>query len=200
MKEFDENRFFPLPNTEMEILPDGTVRAWKTGTLVPDINTYVRIADTDFHNGIIELDVCSTLLPDAPGDARGFIGIVFRAAQDGREFESFYIRPANGKNCSDPVRKSRGCQYFSFPGYTFSYFRDFKITDYEGRVASIELGKWSHIKAVIENCHGEFFVDGEKVLEVNDMKHGPDSRGEIGFYVDNGSDACFKNLCVTYSD
>ena len=46
------------------------------------------------------------------------------------EFESFYIRPTNGMT-EDPIRKAHGCQYFSYPRYTFAYFREFGITEYE---------------------------------------------------------------------
>lgn len=102
--------------------------------------------------------------------ARGFIGIVFRAADDGREFESFYIRPTNGKECKDPVRKKHGCQYFSFPGYTFSYFREFGITDYENCVDTIAINQWSRIKAVIRDDCGSFYVDGIKVLTIRELK------------------------------
>ena len=104
-----------MPHTAFELSDEGILRAWKFGSSEPDINTYIQIDGSDFHNGTIEVDVCAGLLPDAPDYSRGFIGIVFRAAEDGREFESFYIRPTNGKGCTDPVRKAHGCQYFSFP-------------------------------------------------------------------------------------
>ncbi|MBO4887398.1 MAG: hypothetical protein J5589_03690 [Firmicutes bacterium] len=191
---------FIMPFTKAEVLDEGVVRVWKVGSEVPDINTYASLVNTDFHNGTIELDMCGGLLPDAPDYARGFIGIVFRAADDGREFESFYIRPTNGKDCTDLVRKAHGCQYFSFPGYTFSYFRDFQITEYEGQVDTIALGQWSHIKAVIEDDRGEFYVDGVKVLEVNGFKHGPCTRGKVGLYVDIGTDGLFRNLDIHCTD
>ena len=120
-----------MPHTAFELSDEGILRAWKFGSSEPDINTYIQIDGSDFHNGTIEVDVCAGLLPDAPDYSRGFIGIVFRAAEDGREFESFYIRPTNGKGCTDPVRKAHGCQYFSFPGYTFAYFRH--VEPYSGR-------------------------------------------------------------------
>ena len=137
-------------------------------------------------------------MPDAPDYARGFIGIVFRAAEDGREFESFYIRPANGRDCTDPVRKAHGCQYFSYPGYTFAYLRHFGITDYENNVNTIALNEWSRIKAVIEDDYGTFYVDDVKVLEVHGFKHGSDARGNVGLYVDIGTDGLFRNLSISY--
>lgn len=83
-----------------------------------DENTYAKLADNSFHNGIIEVKMLSKLLPDAPDFARGFIGITFRVNEDDSKFESFYIRPTNGR-VDDSVRKNRAIQYFSYPKYTF---------------------------------------------------------------------------------
>lgn len=165
-----------------------------------DANTFVRLNGTNFHNGIIEVDVCGKLLPDAPAHARGFIGIVFRANESSSEFESFYVRPTNGRDCTDPVRKLHACQYFSFPGYTFSYFREFGIGGYEAAIDDIALGEWCHIRAEIRDEIGVFSVNGREVLRVTDLKHGPNARGAIGLYVDIGTDGFFRNLSVTCSD
>ena len=40
-----------------------------------DENTYAKGRNLTFHNGTIEVDMLSRLLPDAPDFARGFIGI-----------------------------------------------------------------------------------------------------------------------------
>ena len=125
---------------------------------------------------------------------------MFRANAEDSEFESFYIRPTNGKGCGDPVRRAHGCQYFSYPGYTFSYFREFGITEYENSVDSIALNEWSRIKAVIEDDRGTFYVDGVEVLRVEGFKHGPDARGSVGLYVDIGTDGRFKNLSIETTD
>lgn len=157
-----------------------------------DTNSFVIVNDIEFHNGVIEVDVCGKLREDAPEHARGFIGIVFRVNELNSEFESFYIRPTNGKNCTDPIRKIHACQYFSYPGYTFSYFREFGMTQYECALDTIELNEWSHIKAIIDNDSAKFYVDGKKAIDVV-LKHG-DSKGKIGLYVDIGTDGYFKNL------
>ena len=191
--------FIPV-HTKAAFLPDGTVQVRKIDKQQPDENTYLKVRDIRFHNGVIEVDVCGRLLPDAPDYARGFIGIVFRANESDSEFESFYIRPTNGKDCADPVRKAHGCQYFSYPGYTFSYFREFGITEYEGPVDTIALNAWSHIRAEIRENRGTFYVDGQKVLEMQGFKHGADCRGSVGLYVDIGTDGLFKNLTIACAD
>ena len=200
MIEMHPDRFRAMPHTRMDFPDALTARVWKVDSLEPDINTYAAVEGSDFHNGTIEVDVCGSLLPDAPDYARGFIGIAFRAAEDGREFECFYIRPTNGRDCPDPVRRAHGCQYFSYPGYTFAWFREFNVAGYEAPVDTIALDRWSHIKAVIEDDRGAFYVDGTLVLEVNGFKHGPGARGNVGLYVDIGTDGRFRNLEIRPAD
>ena len=186
-------------HTSLEII-DNLARVSKIEKLdEDDTNTYVTVNDLEFHNGTIEIDVCGKLRDDAPEHARGFIGIVFRVNEEDSEFESFYIRPTNGKDCDDPIRKQHACQYFSYPGYTFSYFREFGITQYECSLETIALNKWSHIKADINNNKAVFYVDGDLAFEVNDLKQG-DSKGKLGMYVDIGTDGYFKNLEVDCID
>lgn len=182
-------------NTSLEIIDDMAKISKISKLDENDTNSFVTINELVFHNGVIEMDVCGKIRSDAPSFARGFIGLVFRVNELNNEFESFYIRPANGKDCKDPIRKQHACQYFAYPGYTFSYFREYGISDYESEIDTIALGKWSHIKAVIKDKSASFYVDEKLVLTVDDLKHG-DSSGKIGFYVDIGSEGWFKNLKV----
>lgn len=166
-----------------------------------DADTFARLANAPaFHNGVIEVDMMSRLLPDAPDYARGFIGIVFRADERDAEFESYYIRPTNSMT-DDPIRRAHGCQYFSYPGYTFAYFRHHAIDNYEAPITS-GLDEWVHLKAVVEDGRAAFYLNGsdEPTLTVDDLKHGAAARGGIGFYVDDGTEAFFRNLTVTYAD
>lgn len=159
-----------------------------------DENTLVKLKDCDFHNGIIKVKMLSRLLPDAPDFARGFIGIVFRVNEHNSEFESFYIRPTNAMT-EDPVRKAHGCQYFSYPGYTFAYFREFGITGYEAPIR-YGLDEWVELKAVIQDDRAEFYLNEEEepVLSVDGLKHGKDAHGSVGFFSEIGTEAFFKDL------
>ncbi|NLC96155.1 MAG: hypothetical protein GX675_01080 [Erysipelotrichaceae bacterium] len=189
-------------NTSMEIVSfdeEEVLRVVKTNKVeIPDENTYVKLKDCLFHNGTIEVKMLSRLLKDAPEHARGFIGIAFRISDDDSKFESFYIRPTNAFT-TDPVRKNRGCQYFSYPKYTFSYFRDKGITDYENPI-KIGLDEWVNLKAVIKDSHGLFYLNNELVLEVKDMKHGKDLKGSVGLFIDIGTEGFFKDLKVELDD
>lgn len=163
-----------------------------------DENTFVKLKDCDFGNGTIKVRMLSRLLPDAPEFARGFIGIVFRVKEDNSEFESFYLRPTNS-NTDDPVRRSHGCQYFSYPGYTFAYFREFVITEYEAPIHN-GLDEWVELRAVIQDDKASFYLNGEEepVLTVDKMKHGKNARGSVGFFSEIGTEAFFKDLQIEF--
>ncbi len=191
--------FTPVRTEVEDTLIDGekAVRIVKEkGFLVPDSNSYAELKGLHFHNGRLTFRLRSRILPDAPKDARGFIGIVFRVNDIGSEFESFYVRPTNGRGCTDPVRKKHGCQYFSFPGYTFQYFRDFGIEEFEAPV-NLALDEWVTITAVIHENTAAFYLNEETspVLTVPALKHG-DSNGAVGIYVDNGTEAFVTDIMI----
>lgn len=163
-----------------------------------DENTYVKLIECDFHNGTIEVQVLSQLLPDAPDFARGFIGLAFRINDDDSAFESFYIRPTNGQS-NDPVRKQHAVQYFSYPKYNFEYFRTHYITGFDGP-ANVALNQWINLRAEIKNETGKLYLNNHLVLNVDHLKHGASTRGTIGFFVDIGTKGFFKNFRLTPTD
>ena len=162
----------------------------------PDVPTYAELVGSDFHDGTIEVDVRARLMPWADIDCRGFIGIVFRAEGEER-FESFYVRPRNGRSCTEPQRRIHTMQYFSYPGYTFAYFRERGISDYEAQ-ADIEMDEWVHLKAEVAGASARFYVDdmATPALEVAQMFGGAEASGSVGLYVDNGTEGFFRNLVV----
>ncbi len=175
------------------------LRVVKTEKLLEyDTNSIAKLKDSDFHNGTIEVKMLSRLLPDAPDYARGFIGIAFRINDDNSAFESFYIRPTNS-NTTDPVRKAHGCQYFSYPKFTFAYFRENNITKYENKISQ-GLNEWVNLKAVIKDSRADFYLNGVLTLTVEDLKRGKDSRGAVGFFVDIGTEAFYKDLKIVTRD
>ena len=201
--ELKKENCIPVNVAAEETVLDGepVLRVVETEKLwEPDENTYAKIKGLAFRNGTIELKMRSRLLPDAPEHARGFIGLAFRIREDDQYFESFYVRPTNGMT-DDPVRKAHGCQYFAYPGYTFQYFRDNGITRYEAPIG-FGLDEWVSLKAVIRGDKGEFYLNGasEPVLTVSPLLHGEGEAGGIGFFVDIGTEAFFKDLTVTPED
>lgn len=162
-----------------------------------DEPTYVKIKGVEFKDGIIEVSVLSRLLPTAPETARGFIGVAFRTAVDNSKFECIYIRPTNGR-ANDQVRRNHSIQYFSYPDFKFDRLRREAPERYES-YADMGLNEWIKLKIVVKGTEAKLFLNDNKQpsLIVNDLKHGADLSGGIGFYVDNGTEGYFADVKVT---
>jgi hypothetical protein len=163
-----------------------------------DTDTFAFVPGLDFHDGAIEVDVAGSLLPGAPPDARGFIGIAFRidAESGGFASEGFYIRPTNGR-AEDQVRRNRSTQYFSYPGYDFDRLRREAPGRYES-YADLVPGEWTHLRIEVSGASARLYVGGaaQPALVVRDLKRGADAHGTVGLFVGIGTDGHFRNLSV----
>jgi hypothetical protein len=163
-----------------------------------DTDTFAFVPGLDFRDGTIELDVAGSLLPGAPPDARGFIGITFRidAESGGFASEGFYIRPTNGR-ADDQVRRNRSTQYFSYPGYDFDRLRREAPGRYESYVDLVP-GEWTHLRIEVSGATARLFVGSaaQPALIVRDLKRGADAHGTVGLFVGIGTDGHFRNLSV----
>ena len=169
-----------------------------------DSNTIAVLEGSDFHDGTIEFDLASGINPESwffvRWIARGFAGIAFRVADDLSSFESLYLRPENGQ-AEDPVRRSHAVQYFAYPDWTFSRFREEAPGVYEAP-ADIEPNHWTHVRVEVRGARAELWIDDapDPVLVVEDLKLGPDARGAVALFVDAGTLAHFANVTVTSRD
>ena len=163
----------------------------------PDNPTFARINGLEFGDGIIEAEVAGRPLPDAPPDARGFIGIAFRIQDDLSRFECIYIRPTNGR-APVQIRRNRAVQYFSYPDWKFDRMRQEVPGHYEAYVDLVS-GAWTKLRIEVTGQNAKLFVHGQEqpTLIVNDLKHGPDMRGAVGLYIDMGTEGFFRNLQVS---
>lgn len=163
-----------------------------------DTDTFAFVPGLDFHDGTIEVEVAGSLLPDAPRDARGFIGIAFRidAESGGFASEGFYIRPTNGR-AEDQVRRNRSTQYFSYPGYDFDRLRREAPGRYESYVDLVP-GEWTHLRIEVSGASARLYVGAamQPALIVRDLKRGADAHGTVGLFVGVGTDGHFRNLSV----
>jgi len=163
-----------------------------------DTDTFAFVPGLDFHDGTIEVDVAGSLLPGAPPDARGFIGIAFRidAESGGFASEGFYVRPTNGR-ADDQVRRNRSTQYFSYPGYDFDRLRREAPGRYESYVDLVP-GEWTHLRIEVSSATARLYVGGaaQPALIVRDLKRGADAHGTVGLFVGVGTDGHFRNLSV----
>lgn len=162
-----------------------------------DEPTFVRLRNVSFKDGTIEVTVRSKLLPNAPESARGFIGVAFRINDSNSKFECIYIRPTNGR-AEDQIRRNHAIQYFSFPEYKFPRLRKESPEKYES-YADMGLNEWIRMKIVVKGAQARLYLNNgtQPALVVNDLKHGSESSGGIGLFVDVGTDGFFTDLKIS---
>jgi len=198
----------PTPPARFEAVNVATSQEKLAGKLVQKVTkspavtafdeaTFARLVGSNFHDGTIEVKVLSRLLPQAPALARGFIGLAFRINEANSQFESVYIRPANGR-ADNQLQRNHSVQYFSYPDYKYERLRQEVPGQYE-TYADLELNKWTRLRLVVHGAKAELYLnDNEQpTLLVNDLKHGSDARGGIGLWVDVGTEGFFSDLKIT---
>ena len=158
------------------------------------------LKNSNFKNGIIEIEVSGQPLPNANAGARGFIGLAFRVRQtDSVRYECFYIRPTNGR-ADDQLRRNHSTQYVSHPGYPWFKLRKEYPGVYESYV-DLVAGEWTKLKIVVDGKEARLFVHGsdQPTLIVKDLKQEL-SEGAIALWIDIGTDAYFANLKIQKKD
>jgi hypothetical protein len=163
-----------------------------------DEPTFARLKGVSFRNGTIAVKVRSKLLPDAPEFARGFIGVAFRINEDNSEFECLYVRPGNAR-VENQLRRNRTTQYFSFPDFKFDYLRKEAPGEYES-YADMGLDEWIDLKIEVKGEQAKLFINGnhQPALVVTDLKHGSETTGAIGLWVDVGTEGYFSDLRISH--
>jgi hypothetical protein len=161
-----------------------------------DEATFAKLKGLDLENGIIEVEVLSRLLPNAPALARGFIGLAFRINADRSAFESIYLRPTNGR-AVDQFRRNHTIQYFAYPEYKFDKLRATTQGEYE-TYADIGLDEWIRVKIVVKDKTATLYLNEQKAPAFLVTKMlGSTTSGSVGLWVDIGTEGFFKNLKIT---
>ncbi len=157
------------------------------------------ILPTGFANGTIEVEVLARLLPDAPDFARAFVGLACRITPDLSRFEAVYLRPLNGRSLNPPApRHLRAVQYFAFPAWDYQTLRDaYPDGRYEAG-ADIGPDQWISLRLDVDGPQVSASVNGTPVLKVNGK--GPVQSGQVGLWVDIGTEAFFADLRITPRD
>ena len=164
-------------------------------------NTLVTFEESDFHNGIIEVDLKAIVSPNTSRlnkmVSRGFVGIAFRSSENNESFECFYLRPENGIT-QDKERINHAVQYISVPDWDFERLREESPELYEN-AAKIAPDTWHKIRIEVKGKVAKLFIDAgkEPVLSVDNLKLGAENQGKIGLWVGIGTNAFFKNLKIT---
>ena len=163
----------------------------------PEDNESVHafVAGVDFKDGAIEADVAGAPVPGAPADARGFIGIDFRAQEHGARMERIYLRPTNGR-ADDQLRRNHSVQYDSVPDFPWFRLRTESPGVYES-YTDLEAGAWTHMKIVVSGTKVVLYVNGsnQPCLIVHDLKLG-ETHGQVGFWGQWSTDAYFSKLNI----
>jgi len=161
-----------------------------------DEATFAKLKGLDMDNGMIEVEVLSRLLPNAPALARGFIGLAFRINAHRSAFESIYLRPTNGR-AEDQFRRNHSIQYFAYPDYKFDKLRATTQGEYE-TYADIGLDEWIRVKIVVKDKTATLFLNEQKAPAFLVTKMlGSTTSGSIGLWVDIGTEGFFKNLKIS---
>ncbi len=172
-------------------------------TLAPSVRTgpvFACIEGLEFSSGVIEVEVAGAPAPDAPGGARGFVGIAFRLLADERTYDAFYLRPTNGR-AEDQERRNHATQYISQPEWTWSRLRQETPGKYESYVDLVP-GEWTKIKIEVRGDRARLYIhdNSQPTLVVNDVKSGVHAKGAVALWLDTGTIAYFRNLVVTPAD
>ena len=155
------------------------------------------LTGTDFHDGVIEIDVSGAPRADADPTSRGFVGLAFRV-QGGdsiTKFECCYIRPTNGRS-EDQVLRNHSVQYQEYPDYSWKKLREQSPGVYES-YADLVPGVWTHLKIEVSGVKARLYVNGasQPALVVNDLKAG-DASGAIALWSYTSTEGYFTNLKV----
>jgi hypothetical protein len=172
--------------------------------MTSDEESIAIIPDSNFKDGVIEIEIAGSPRADAPAEMRGFVGIAFRvrphtlAGTRGKFFEYFYVRPSNGR-ADDQLRRNHSTQYCSHPDYPWFRLREESPGVYESYTDLI-VGEWTKLKIAVAGVRAQLFVNGaeQPCLIVNDLKLG-ETQGQIALWVGAGTEAHFSKLIVTPS-
>jgi hypothetical protein len=158
---------------------------------------HLVIVERNFHNGTIELEVSGEPALGAVGGARGFVGVAFRLQPDLKTYDTFYLRPTNGR-AEDQERRNHSAQYISHPDWPWYRLRSETPSKYESYV-DLQPATWTKIKIVVEGDEARLFVhDNEQpTIIVNDLKSGANGIGAIALWFEGSTIAHYSDLKIT---
>lgn len=161
-----------------------------------DEGRLVVLTNTDFQDGIIELDLAGEPGPNAGEGARGFVGVAFRVAPDQSRFECIYLRPTNGR-AEDQVRRNHSVQYISVPGFPWHQLRKDLPEKYEAYVDLLP-AEWTKVKIEVRGEKARLYVNGmeQPTLLVNDLKQ-KQSKGAVALWIGTGTIAHFRKVRIS---
>lgn len=179
-------------------LEDAVTYDGKPGVDYVDMPTFA-IIPAGFENGAIEVDVLSRLNGKGPADARAFAGLAYRITDAGNRFEAVYLRPLNGWKTNPPSpRNERAIQYFAYPDWKFDRLREMYPDGRFEAGANIGPDEWTSLRIDIVDTRLTVTVNLIQRMLLTQTKAAPVA-GDVGLFVDIGSESFFSNLVITAS-
>lgn len=159
-----------------------------------DQPTFLRLP-ARFRTGSITVEILSRLNHKTTFDSRAFAGLAFHITDDPTTFASVYLRPLNGRRLQPPPpRDQRAVQYFAYPAHPFDRLREqYPDGRYENG-ANITPSEWTALRVEVSDHLVTATIDDDRVLAVTPLA--PVSTGDVGLFVDIGTEAFFRNLHI----
>lgn len=149
------------------------------------------LKDSDFSNGIVELDI-----KGSNKFQQSFVGFAFHGLGL-QNYDAIYFRPFNFKS-DDAVRRSHAVQYISMPDYDWEKLRNEFPGKYENKIENAPGGDdWFHVKIVVNGSHISVFVNNAQQPSLEVEKLNTNQKGGIGLWLGNNSGGSFANLKIT---
>jgi hypothetical protein len=185
-------------NVKVEAVEYKGRKAVRVTPPAPPSQGLALLRGTEFADGAIEADVAVKVTTPPEIRNPGFIGIAFRARQDGRHYEQFFLRPGNSGS-ADQVQRNHSVQYASKPDFDFFKLRRPWPSVYEA-YADLQLETWTRIKIEVQGRVAKLYVNGaaNPVLVVDGLK-GEDLKGGVGLWAGAGQESYFSNVRITHA-
>jgi hypothetical protein len=150
----------------------------------------------EFSSGVIEAEIAGAPAPGAFEGARGFVGLAFRLQEDMVTYDTFYLRPTNGRT-DDQERRNHAVQYAAPPAWPWFRLRKEFPSRYEAYVDLLP-NVWTNIKIEVRGARARLYVHDQEqpTLIVNDLKSGSQGKGYVALSIDRSTVAHFRNLTV----
>lgn len=159
----------------------------------------VLFPDTRLGDGTLEVWLTARPTPDAPPQARGFVGLAFGADPEAETFEAFYLRMTNGRANAQPLR-NHASQYISSPAWPWQRLREEKPAAYEAYV-DLEVGAWTRVRVEVDGEVARLYVhDGDHPTIIAQRLPAGDGTGAVGLWIGPWTEAYFAGLTVTEAD
>ena len=157
--------------------------------------TVAIVTGSDFSDGTIEVSVAGLPGEGAQLGVRGFVGIAFRVAAHGVQYECISLRQTNGR-ADDQLRRNHTTQYSAYPDFPWHRLREESPGVYES-YTDVDAQGWTRIKILVRAATARLYVNGaeQPCLVVNDLKLGK-TRGQIALWVGTDTVGYFSDLVI----